>query len=229
MAGEGHAPQGLLQQLSASLGGGERKKPPLGPPKMLWGVTPGISSPSQPPFEQLWLIGVKNESTRLWPFLLITESPSRPSAFRPPLARGGGLSAGTSLCGAGPGQCCLPGGLGGHPAHLLLLHLPPPPPPRFFPRQEGEEAARSPPAAPFPPPVAEQREAGRQSSGSRWASPCRLPALPANGSPLPQRCRSSGALPGSRPPHPGRAAGGSPPSRPHVPALRAKCCVVTCS
>lgn len=123
----------------------------------------------------------------------------------------------------GPGRpACREGSAGIQPicfSSVFPLHPQPGAPQSFqFPRQEGEEAARSfppPPAALFPPPVEEQREAGKQSSGSRWASPaaCQPSRLPAPSLPS---CRTARALPffPNPAPHPGRAAHGSPASRP---------------
>lgn len=60
------------------------KETNLGTPKNALGVTPEVSSPPGPPFEQLWLMGGgryalgKNESMHLWLFLAITNSLSHP-------------------------------------------------------------------------------------------------------------------------------------------------------
>lgn len=138
--------------------------------------------------------------------------------------------------GAGVAPLCrtgssLLGGLGGHPAHLLLLHLPRPS--RSLVSRERKQLGL--PGRPV------SSAGGRTKRGwqaVKWlpvGQSCCLPALPTPnppapcaGSPLLRRCWSLAALP-SPVPHPSRAVWGSLASYPHVMALQTKCYVVTCS
>ncbi|XP_065547875.1 transcription initiation factor TFIID subunit 4-like [Lathamus discolor] len=158
-AREGHAPQ-CPPSACSQLEGNETN---LGTPKTTLGVTPGVSSPPRPPFDQLWWPAVAAvlwlTTNRCISGCFWQEPVPLPTLRSPPAG-----SEGARLCRAGPRH---PGVLGGHRAHRPLPCLPPAFPSRC---QEAAEAAGSAPAAPFPPPVEEQREPGRHSSGSRWAS-----------------------------------------------------------
>lgn len=153
--------------------------------------------------------------------------PFPPQRFLPPRAPLGG-AGGAPLCRAGSG---LPGRLGGHPAHLLLLHLP-------RPSHSLVSRERKQLGLPGRPVSSTGGRTKRGWQAVKWlpvGQSCRLPALPAPnplaacaGSSLLWRCWSLAALPSSGP-HPGKAAWGSPASCPHVTVLQAKCYVVTCS
>ncbi|XP_072735227.1 uncharacterized protein [Ciconia boyciana] len=176
------------------LGGGGRNQP-WNPKKCFGGSPRGSPLPFQLPFEQLRLIGLaavlqgKNGLSRLWLFLLITNSPSRPSA---PLAHGEGPRVPLSA-ERGPGSpACREGSAGVQPicCSSISLVLPVPSP-------GGRGSGSVPPGRPV------SSTGGRTKGGwqaVKWlpvGQPCRLPALPAPAtiSPLPRRlpelCRSS--------------------------------------
>lgn len=132
-------------------------------------------------------------------FLLVTRPRPTPALSAHPLARGGG--PGVPLA-AQQARAALPAGrLGGRTAHPRLLR-PPHPARSLLGRQRKQPG--SPPAAPFPRRVEEQREAGRRSSGSRWARaaarqlsrrPLARPAMPPGLQPPPRQSRRGVAAP----------------------------------
>lgn len=129
----------------------------------------------------------------------------------PPSPRPRWGAEGAPLCGAGPGQPW-EGSVGIQPICCSSVS-----PVLPVPSSGGRGSSSVSPGRPV------SSAGGRTKRGwqaVKWlpvGQPCRLPALPAPGavSPLPRRCRSSAALPGSGP-RPGRAARGSPASRPRA-------------